>query len=300
MASTRLTTEEEDSSIANLRQNRCSWSVKDRDVSRLLEFPRTETKWCLDPIFYERRREEYQMELSGICVATQAVGSIVGLKAIVKTRIQLIKHAQPAEKEIEGVEGVPDVFSDDAEIELQALKRLTDAGCTATPKLLDYKVEIQTKNDTAVGAYVLYVLMEKVPGQNLLHFGGLSMEERNEARIAFGVALRDLYSYGYRHDDPHPSNIIWDPESNKCHIVDLESLVELKTSHRPARIGDFYLWSLVGPGDWKCYDVDPMIVELDPGNDMPDETELRKVANETMEKGLSVVKDYEPTRRWME
>lgn len=85
---------------------------------------------------------------------------------------------------------MPWAFCEEAEIELQALKRLTDLGCKATPKLLDYKVELQTESDMVEGAHALYVLMEKVPGRNLLNFGELSMAERNEARIGFSVALR--------------------------------------------------------------------------------------------------------------
>ena len=132
---------------------------------------------------------------------------------------------------------MPWVFSEEAETELRALKRLTDLGCKATPKLLDYKVELQTKDDMFEGSYALYVLMEKVPGHNLHNFGQLSMAERNEARIGFGVALRycdlsstepvetnrlilydmsrEFYSYGYRHEDPHPRNVMWDAESKK-------------------------------------------------------------------------------------
>lgn len=92
-------------------------------------------------------------------------------------------------KEMDGLDGVPRVFSEEAETELRALNRLTELGCKATPKLLDYKVELQTKDDVVEGAYALYVLMERVPGRNLVNFSQLSMAERNEARIAFGVAI---------------------------------------------------------------------------------------------------------------
>lgn len=76
---------DEDPYIVALRKERGSRFVKDRDPSRLLEFPRTATKWRLDPIFYER---EDIPEPSAVCVATQAEGPSIGLKAIVKMRME--------------------------------------------------------------------------------------------------------------------------------------------------------------------------------------------------------------------
>lgn len=79
-------TPDEDPSIVQLRKNRRSRLVQDRDPSRLLEFPRTATKWQLDPIFYER--EEYSYEPSAVCVATQVEGPSIGLKGVLKMRIE--------------------------------------------------------------------------------------------------------------------------------------------------------------------------------------------------------------------
>ncbi|KAK2756563.1 hypothetical protein FQN54_005456 [Arachnomyces sp. PD_36] len=261
-------------------------SVKDRNPSRLLEFPRTETKWQLDPIFHEGGKMTGQVVL---CGATQVAGPDVGLKAIVKTLFRVCKDAGPI-KTVDDLKEISKVLSEDATRELRMLKGATEMGCTATANLLDYKVEIQTAEDIIEGAYALHILMEKIPGRDLEGFGELSMAERNEARIAFGTAIREFSSCGYIHYDPHPGNIMWDPEGKKAYIIDFEDICS-KDVARSARIDDFYTWGLAGP--YLSY-VDPMVASFDIGRPMPDEAELRRVATETMGKGLVMVEvlDY--------
>ena len=76
------------------------------------------------------------------------------------------------------------------------------------------------------------------------------------------------------------------------HIVDMEDLTERKSALRPAYVSDFYGWFLHGPDGWRCKDVDPMVACMEYAQIMPDEEELRRVANVTMEKGLDVVKNF--------
>ncbi|KAK2757017.1 hypothetical protein FQN54_004986 [Arachnomyces sp. PD_36] len=290
---------EEDPSITEMRKHRGSWQFKDRSPSRLLEFPRTGTAWQLDPFFYERA--EYDYTPSAVCVATQAVGPEIGLKAIVKMRINPKRRTQPLENESDLLDfDISDMFGDEGEAELGTLQRLTELGCTATPKLLDYRLELQpeTDGDPFGGTYALFIVMEKAPGRSLTNFGDMSMAERNEVRIAFGLALREFYSYGYHHEDPHPRNIIWDAENKKCCIIDLEDVTfQGQGIARPAWTVDFSLWKLKGPGPgngWGPNAVDPMVVGLNYEREMPDEAGLRSVVDETVEKGLDVFKSFLP------
>lgn len=77
-----------------------------------------------------------------------------------------------------------------ATFELHNLQQLTELGCSCTPKLLDFRIDYQIKGDNVPGGFILYLLIEKVPGRNLLNFGSLPMSERDQVRIAFGKAIR--------------------------------------------------------------------------------------------------------------
>lgn len=80
-------------------------------------------------------------------------------------------------------------LGDFADMELAHLRRLTEAGCPCTPKLIDHRVEVQGKREYVPGGFKLYLLMEKVPGRNLINFGELEMSERDQVRIAFAMAI---------------------------------------------------------------------------------------------------------------
>ncbi|KAI4287550.1 MAG: hypothetical protein L6R35_003191 [Caloplaca aegaea] len=85
--------------------------------------------------------------------------------------------------------------------EIGTLKRLTAAGCSATPTLLAVKVDMQTESDLGrpgwvtppwmPGGYIVYILMVKIPAQPLDYtfFWRMTQNERNEVRIAFRKAF---------------------------------------------------------------------------------------------------------------
>lgn len=73
-------------------------------------------------------------------------------------------------------------------MELNYLHHLTKSRCSCTPKLIDYQIEVQDETDPVPGGFRLYILMEKIPGRNLVNFGELEMAERDQVRIAFAKA----------------------------------------------------------------------------------------------------------------
>ena len=83
--------------------------------------------------------------------------------------------------------------------EIRYLQRLTEAGCTAAPRFIAVKEEIQNDKgwddhgDFGVpSGYVVWILMEKLPGEDLGNFflpGKYSLQERQEIREGFRVAL---------------------------------------------------------------------------------------------------------------
>ncbi|RDH35929.1 hypothetical protein BDQ94DRAFT_168248 [Aspergillus welwitschiae] len=67
--------------------------------------------------------------------------------------------------------------------EIYNLSQLED--CRSTPKLLGHAVEKQISSDELPGGYIAYIVMQKVPGENLHGFDTLSPGEQNRIRIAF-------------------------------------------------------------------------------------------------------------------
>lgn len=81
------------------------------------------------------------------------------------------------------------MFSNEACREIENLEELTEAGCNSTPRLIEYFSYMQHSQMRNPGGYILFIVMEKVQGQNLQNFGDLLMEERDSVRIAFIRAL---------------------------------------------------------------------------------------------------------------
>ncbi|OJI88608.1 hypothetical protein ASPTUDRAFT_35586 [Aspergillus tubingensis CBS 134.48] len=102
--------------------------------------------------------------------------------------------------------------SDGVYREIYNLSQLED--CRRIPKLL---------GDELPGGYNAYIVMQKVPGENLHFFDTLRKEEQNRIRIAFIEALWELQSRHFTHWDPRRENIMWELQSGQCSIVNLEN-----------------------------------------------------------------------------
>ena len=74
-------------------------------------------------------------------------------------------------------------------LEVDRLDRLTELGCTSTPRLIDYERMIQDDKMWLPGGYVVYILMELLPGQPIYDFWVLPRKERDDIRKAFRIAL---------------------------------------------------------------------------------------------------------------
>lgn len=77
-----------------------------------------------------------------------------------------------------------------ASYEFYNLKRLSRLGCSSTPKLLGHTLASQSQDEYVPGGFIIYLLIEKVPGRNLINFADLSLSERDEVRLAFARAIR--------------------------------------------------------------------------------------------------------------
>lgn len=79
--------------------------------------------------------------------------------------------------------------------ELEALHAVTEAGCSSTPKLLQYMHYRQNDKMCLPGGSLLYLLMEKLPGVSLEYrtYWKYDVETRNRIRRAF----KETFTYEF-------------------------------------------------------------------------------------------------------
>lgn len=137
-------------------------------------------------------------------------------------------------------------FHCSTEKEISYLRKLTEAGCPAAPKLIAVRQDIQhqpllkagysgEESIWVPGGYIIYILMEKLPGQDLSDFflpQNFTLQEREEVREAFCKAFTyicttnqnghfaEIYNSvvetcGVLPKDSRLSNIIWDKTSKR-------------------------------------------------------------------------------------
>ncbi|KAL2376021.1 hypothetical protein RJZ90_007778, partial [Blastomyces dermatitidis] len=146
------------------------------------------------------------------------------------------------------------VLSPEATQEIDGLRDLMEKGCTSTPRFIDYLLKRQSDEDIFPGGFILYIVMEKVPGFNLRNFETFSLDERDQANLV----ISEFLTMGYFHDDHYPRNLIWDRRNKKGYIIDLESARKSSGSFEPMFSNyKFRQWSLAGLDD----QIDPMVVE---------------------------------------
>ncbi|KAE8350402.1 hypothetical protein BDV28DRAFT_162980 [Aspergillus coremiiformis] len=203
-------------------------------VGREIHFPNTDTSWRINEILSEKFRTHHDpegtiREITSACIATRIEGSSAWEEAIIKTKLH-------------------DEISAEAYREIYNLKSLTKRHSTCTPTFIDTVTYYQDDEMSVPGGYIVFILMEKVPGRDLSHLGSLSSEQRDDARLAFIKALWEFSAYGFHHWDPRRQNVVWDEPSKKCYIIDLEDVEDLGVldSDGLNPRAEFALWSLHG------------------------------------------------------
>src|SRR4051794_14003128 len=97
--------------------------------------------------------------------------------------------ANPREREKYASEELNDFTG----LEIEVLTRLTERGCSASPRLISWTREVQDETMCVPGGYVVYILMEKLPGTPPLNFWvekSFSLKDRDMVRRSFRAALR--------------------------------------------------------------------------------------------------------------
>ena len=77
------------------------------------------------------------------------------------------------------------LLSPEAESEIWGLETLTKAGCSSSPSLLAWKKEIQSQDMWIPQGFIVYILMNKLPGMRIDWIEQLPQQERNDFREGF-------------------------------------------------------------------------------------------------------------------
>ncbi|EER39377.1 conserved hypothetical protein [Histoplasma capsulatum H143] len=265
--------------LEELYNHRSTFCVRDIPCFRN---PHSNILWKFGPIFTERELEgSYQGEwLLEACVE----GPNPGLQGVAKIRIRLPDDGRdPSTTE-------PKPSSTRVATEFKNHDRLTKLGAACTPKLLDYALVTQQEGDRLPGGFLSILIMERLPGRNLVNFVDLPMSQRDQVRLAFAKTIREFYALKFMHNDPDRRNLMWDPEKKKRYIIDLEDACQLGDKRAPRRFIpalDFRFWGVAGPGiNCNSSGLDPMVPY---GNNPlvdPDDATLEKMAADAAGKEL--------------
>ncbi|KAJ9294033.1 hypothetical protein DTO271G3_7161 [Paecilomyces variotii] len=261
------------------------------EISYRIYFRKTKTEWKIEAILTEREfddsitRKHDLYEASGICIAVQTKGPSKGSEAILRVRMQIPPDTSDDEDDdnTERSKFAKDKISWIADNEIDILEQLTEKGCSCTPKLLDYRITRQTKDQYVPGGYIAFILMEKLPGRNLNNFHTFTLEKRDEVRIAAARAIREFHSLGYLHLDPGRRNLIWDDETKRCFIIDLEDVEYVGKHTKFIPRAEFVYWELACQSrDSDPHEIDPMVSRG--YEDAPDDESLRALASRPLKR----------------
>ncbi|RAL03147.1 uncharacterized protein BO80DRAFT_462886 [Aspergillus ibericus CBS 121593] len=233
--------------------------VADFELPVKLAKTSTPTRWQMGRITKVKVRvhEDYEYgtirEATGVCSAIQIEGPSPGQEAIAKVKLQLSPWDDPT----------VDAISMEAIREMDNLAKLTDVHCSSTPAFIGRAHCVQGDDLYIPGGYIVFILMERLPGRDLGCFHELSLEERDEVRIAFLKALWEFHRHGFDHWDPRRENIMWDNAARKCYILDLEDAEDLEIKGMGTDpLYELSAWDLHGKASRPAYDHvddDPMI-----------------------------------------
>ncbi|KAJ5366882.1 hypothetical protein N7541_000823 [Penicillium brevicompactum] len=147
-------------------------------------------------------------------------------EAILKVRLQIPKWQTWSEPPSVRAGQASSALSFTAVREITALKKLVEANCSSTPKLIASEHQLQGDSDLVPGGYKDFLLMERVPG-TVPGDGGflenvLPTDEWTELKAAFKKAWLECIACGIYHSDEASRNLIWDREQQKIYIIDWE------------------------------------------------------------------------------
>ncbi|KAK2798406.1 hypothetical protein FQN50_008846 [Emmonsiellopsis sp. PD_5] len=176
----------------------------------------------------------------------QVKGASVGLHAIMKVRLQVPPEFPGSNKPAIRAQTACDQPASPTRQEIYSLQYLNKRGCSVTPTLFNVESSYQATDDMPVpNGYMVFLVMEKVPGVPLVDFWKYSARKKEVVREAFRKALVELYSHYIDPADTQPGNIIYDEKTEKCYFVDYEeAYIEDRAEPQKFHKADYGCWGL--------------------------------------------------------
>ncbi|KAJ9224917.1 hypothetical protein DTO169E5_568 [Paecilomyces variotii] len=186
--------------------------------------PRT---WILKEKIHENKSQLDKMEFDGTHVASKSWEVYIcensadpSEEAIIKIYKQIpyigseFTRPQVRRRQALPIDGL-------AKKELDALRTFTEKGCASTPKLLGYKEEVQGPQDIVPGGFILYLLMERLPGSCLDEYAFWDLDESERAKVLekFKTAWIDCYNAGLVPSNGLGETIMWDPAAERVYFT---------------------------------------------------------------------------------
>ncbi|KAK5134303.1 hypothetical protein LTR08_006732 [Meristemomyces frigidus] len=145
--------------------------------------------------------------------------------------------------------------SDTTLAELHALRTFCETGLEGVPHLLHTKCSPQGPDGPFPDGYISYTVMTKMPGQDLMaaKFWSLSDDEKEEWRQSFLLVLKSIWRVQIAPYDCALRNVLWDPMTRECSIVDFEHYRPAKDPINMHETEEMQRWGLVHrppPSTW--------------------------------------------------
>ncbi|EFR01383.1 hypothetical protein MGYG_04390 [Nannizzia gypsea CBS 118893] len=137
------------------------------------------------------------------------------------------------------------------DMEIASLRHFNKVGSKATPRIIHLKRSLQRDHYPVPGGYIVFIIMEKVPGITLSEFWSYDLAKRDKIRAAFRETLTEICrNHGFI-GDPHLGNIIYDEKKNKCWIVDYEDIYICK-DRKPKTFSEhvYLYWGLASSNNY--------------------------------------------------
>ncbi|EEP81647.1 hypothetical protein UREG_06512 [Uncinocarpus reesii 1704] len=200
------------------------------------------TNFC--PAIYSKRGIAMS-EAQAVYCCHQIEGDAPGMEIIIKVHLQAPpKHPISRNPEVRRRLAEEEPFTWVTQ-EASSLRRLNDLGCRVTPELFHVAYTQQSDDMPVPDGYLVFIMMEKVPGISLAAFWDFDFAKREKIRAAFRESLSELYRCHASSHDSHLGNLVYDEERNKCWIIDYEHIFLNERTPPPGFYDEEYLlWGL--------------------------------------------------------
>ncbi|KAK2812028.1 hypothetical protein FQN50_001737 [Emmonsiellopsis sp. PD_5] len=201
---------------------------------------------------FEDKISERSSVLNGVCYkipeadaqavynARQFQGPSVGSEAIIKVRMQI-----PPKEGVDPAQYATPQPSSTTISEIVCLEYFNEKGCSVTPRLLHKEKILQGPNLAMPGGYIVFIVMEKVPGVPLTDFWTYDRPKRDRIREAFRKGMTEISSFGGYSIDMCLRNLVYDEQEDKCYFVDYEGFcIDTSKTNFPIDQSDYHFWGL--------------------------------------------------------